>query len=110
MQLYRDHPIGSSFEENFATHLEHKDGYIFSTPEFFMLARAIRRDATREELADPRSEFSNPDCWFIWLCVGDWRQAILAAPNPMPWVGWARRDRLRFWKWDDLLRLAIPKY
>lgn len=77
-------------------------GYVFSTPQVFIMFRGVRHDAAQDLIADPNYKFLMPDAWFVW-CFAAVSPVTLAelldfAPYHLPYVGWARRDKRRFFK------------
>jgi len=83
-----------TFVEDLEAHFRH--GYVFSTPDHFLMARTVCKDAPREFLADPWHQFDNVDTWLIWLAVGPCAMSVKTfcltmQPFPLTWVAWARR-------------------
>jgi hypothetical protein len=73
-----------------------------------------RKDAVTEGCT-PAWE-PHPDCWFVWLYVGNLYSLIGMIPHPMPWVMFARRhqqgcvdNRLRAYKLEPLLERIINR-
>src|ERR1043165_8012026 len=58
---------GMSFRDDLEAHLLH--GWVISTPELFLMARAVPRGA---KVTDLDAVYSTEECdaWFIWLGVG----------------------------------------
>lgn len=98
--VYTTEPCARSFREDLEAHL--LNGYVVSTPSSFTMGRAVRRDATYEEIVNPWVNFDAPDCWHLYLFSGAMIEAFSAAPYPLPWVSFERKNKLRFFKWDDI--------
>lgn len=80
-------------------------GVFHASPLSCIMARPVRRDASRESLADVWSRHENPDAWLIWAAAGDMADMLRIAPYPLPWVGFARRgSAVRWCRWDALAR------
>lgn len=64
----------------------------------FLMGRPIERSASRELISDPTYHFSKPDTWFVWLAAGapPW-ECLRHMPYFLPYVGWQRLGRLRFY-------------
>lgn len=74
-------------------------GYVIETENEFLVGRAVDRSAPEEFIKSPRVIFgrSVADGWFIWIYVGEVAKIESLAPYPLPWVGWARRNRAIRW-------------
>ena len=97
----RHNPQG--FWEVVGEHLS--SGYVWNSPECFMLARAVRLNAEEECFEDGPS-----NCWHVTLAsnvshsnpVAEFMRVL---PHPLPWVSWFRgsRDgRVRIYRWDKV--------
>ena len=86
---------GGDFREELEAYLLH--GYVFSTPDLFLMGRAMPRSADASDLwvSYPVEEC---DAWFVWLGVGDALRLLELMPFPLPWIGWARQGRA----WEDV--------
>lgn len=51
----------------------------------------------------------HPDCWFVWLYAGNLHSLIGLVPYPLPWVIFARDNRLRAYKLEPLLKRIINR-
>lgn len=105
-RIWHDEHISTeTFEESFGWHLS--CGYVWSTPEVFLLAREVHWDADREEIAI--NEDLERNAWFVTLAasVGSAnpvREFLRIAPHKRPWCLWCRRGemRVRAFEWDKL--------
>lgn len=82
------------------------DGFVFSTPEFFVMGRPVRRDADPQLIRNPAFTWKrdSADAWWIHGMAGDMSKVIAFMPWPLKWVGFERFDCIcRFY---DLHRLA----
>lgn len=102
VDVYRREPCARSFIEDFEAHLLH--GWIFSTPAIFLMARPVRSDSPVDVVLNPFSLPDDPDTWHVWLAAGNWREALRLAPFPLPWVSFERRNQLRRYAWNRILR------
>jgi hypothetical protein len=84
-----------SFGEVVEAHAQ--GGYVFITPEFFLLGRRVARDWDEARRCDPWQVDPAGDCWHVWLAAGDWRGWERFLPYRLPWVSFHRRERLRVW-------------
>lgn len=101
--VYEREPCARSFREDLEAHLLH--GHVFSTPEYFCMGRAVRRDADAADIVNPWVSFPMAECdaWMVYLVAGDMRAAWSCFPKLLPWVGFERSNRLR---WVSFARLA----
>lgn len=99
--FYADGARGS-FRDDLEAHL--LNGYVFSTPEFFVMGRPVERAAPEIFILDPWHVFRPADCdaWLIYLAAGDWRKAMAMLPYPLHWIGWERGGRGRGLRWYSL--------
>lgn len=93
------------FELDLLLHLRH--GYVFSTPRSFVMGRPVRRNATREEIVDPSHCFGpEADAWLVYCAAGTAGMAwfLDQEPYPLPYIGWERDNKLRFYERERLIR------
>lgn len=89
----------------------HLHGFVFSTPDFFIMGRAVLRDSMPEQIVGKHVFKSEEcDCWHIFAMSGDMGKAWSILPWELPWLAWERvqggkRD-LRFYRTDDVRRLT----
>jgi len=86
------------------------NGYIVSTPDYFVAARPVNRFAPIEQIVDPSFPFEEKDVngWFICLMAGAPRMCWTLCPIELEWVGYQRfRDdeRVRWFKSSTLRRI-----
>jgi hypothetical protein len=108
---YRAHGC-KKFKEHVRDHLA--NGYLFSTPSLFVMAKAV-------EIRDPRCAIrDNPDprtpdpasriAWYITYARGDLRILRSLVPFPLPYIAFRRhrhgRERLRVYSFDRFFNLA----
>lgn len=88
------------------------NGFLFATPEFYVMGRPVRKYAPLENILDVTYEFdpATCDCWFIFQLTGDVRKAWSILPYELPWMAWVRdndpHDDLRFYETSRLRRLS----
>lgn len=72
------------------------DGFLFSTPSFFIMGRPHER----------------PDTWFIEGMAGDCSKAWSILPWPMGWIAFHRFDdsELHLYRSEDIRRLTVPAH
>ena len=93
-----------SFSECLSCHLER--GVVWSSIQSFALVRAVRTDWRLARLLSPHYVAEDPDCWWVYLLAGDWKDALSHLPHFLPFIGWERRERPRFHRLEDLVRRA----
>lgn len=101
-EVYRREPCARTLREDLEAHLVH--GWVFSTPELFLMGRVVRHDWPEDRILDPWDTDEAGDCWHVWLCSGDILEALAMMPFPLPWVSYQRRNVLRVVEAGRLLR------
>jgi hypothetical protein len=92
------------FDRELSAHL--LTGYVFSSPEAFIMGRAVDGSAAGCLQADPFHVFPAESCdtWLVWLAAGDLARMAEWVPYRLPWIAWARRDGpLRRFRFDRVL-------
>ena len=95
--LYDRYPQPRTFEEDISAHIT--TGYVISTPEYFLMGRAVNKHAAPHLIADPWYPFPREqhDTWLVFSYSGYSRNFFSFIPYPLKWVAWQRRGRsLRF--------------
>ena len=95
--LYDRYPQPRTFDEDIAAHIS--TGYLISTPEYFLMGRAVSKHAASHLIADPWYAFprDQQDTWLVYAYSGYSRNFLAFIPYPLKWVAWQRRGRsLRF--------------
>lgn len=103
-QWHKDHST-EDFSDRIGWNLS--CGYVWSSPEIFMLAQQVRYNEQTQEVSDD----GEANCWFIELAAAADRTNAVSRlfdllPHPMPWVCW-RRDNgfnIKAYRWDHLSR------
>jgi len=73
----------------------HAYGFVVSTPEVFVCARPVPRDALPRDIDDPAHEFPREkcDCWFVGLMAGDLSRIWDYYPIELPYAMWYNGGR-----------------
>jgi hypothetical protein len=78
-----------------------RDGYVWSSPDEFILAKKIR-------VEDQRVVDGPVNTWFVWLGAGKkpFSRFLELAPEKLPFVMWQRRGQKkpRIYEWDKFER------
>lgn len=110
VQKYIDVPQEAPFGEYVEWHLQ--NGFVYSTPDYFIMGKNCRKLAPPNEIADCEHIFNkeDSDCWYIFAMAGNIGKAFNCMPFTLPWVAFERiidnKRELRFYKTEDLQRLA----
>jgi len=89
-----------TFAEDLEAHL--LNGHVHSTPDYFFMARKVRKDANPADIVNPWVRHQNPDCWMVYLYAGNIRSAFASADVRLPWVAFEKRNRLKFYTWEEI--------
>lgn len=100
--------------------LHYRHGYVISTPEVFVMGRAVNRRWTTQLIRDPSVGWDvayrptlKPDAWWLHGFWGDASKLWPMMPYTLPYVGFEKFDEIpRFYPLETLRRfthdLAIP--
>lgn len=96
--VYDREECARTFDEDFYLHLQY--GFVFSSPDGFIMGRPVARMAREELVRDPGHIFATPDTWLVYLAAGSVKNFWRHLPYPLPFVGWERSNVLRFYPSD----------
>jgi hypothetical protein len=84
------------------------NGFVFSTPRYFVMGRPVVRSAPAHLILDPTHVFpaTQADCWHVWLLAGDVGKAWGVLPWELPWMSFERGNVLRFRRLHSMRRLT----
>jgi hypothetical protein len=98
--VYSKEHCARSFKEDLEAHL--LNGHVHSTDQYFIMGRKVRRDAPHADIVNPWVKHANPDCWLVYLHAGNMRLAFEAADVRLPFVCFEKRNRLKFYTWEEI--------
>ena len=92
-EFYRANPQEESFEYYLNWHLE--NGFVFSTPQFFVMGRAIKKYANEAATLHGIENFAvweraEQNCWYVHAMAGDIEKAWSVLPYPLGFVAFER--------------------
>jgi hypothetical protein len=95
--VYQREPCARTFQEDLDIHL--MTGYVYSTPEYFVMGRAVSSKAPESQIVDPRVPFPDDecDCWMVYLAAGDLTQLFKHDLVGYPYVCWEKRNKLKIY-------------
>jgi hypothetical protein len=91
--VYDREPCARTFDDDLVAHL--RFGYVFSTPEYFIMGRPVDSQSEDYLLLNPSLKFERTDAWLVWLYAGDIQQALNILPIDLPYVLFQRKNELR---------------
>lgn len=99
---------GLSFDQYVAIHIDR--GFVFSTPDFFVMGRPVCRQWRKEDVfdADQSAPRAVADGWFIHAMAGDTGKAWSILPWPLGWIGFQRFDNVLRWVPTEVIRRFHP--
>jgi len=105
-KVYEREACSRTFVLDLELHLRH--GFVFSRPDFFIMGRAVIRDADPALIVDPEHSFEADrcDCWHIYLFAGAMGPAFSIMPWVLPWVSMERKNELRFLALSSIQRFV----
>lgn len=110
LALYTQYPQPQTFEEDLAAYL--RTGYVFSTPEVFLMGRAIDKNSTAELIANPWHAFPREEqnCWLVFAAsriesnIFKSKQFLQFVPYYLSWLAFQRRGKaLKFYETPKLI-------
>lgn len=104
--VYQREPCKRDFWTDLHLHLSH--GYVFSTPESFIIGRPVSRLARSDEITNPAHIFTDPDAWLVYLASGNSLRVFFRyEPFPLPWIGWERNNKLRWYRTEAIKKKLL---
>lgn len=91
--------------------LYRRHAFVFDTPEIFVMCRRVSRDATADQIRDPRFAFdpADLDAWFIFLLAGEMGELWKLGQEPLAWIGFERHGKnLHFLPTNRIGKFAPP--
>ncbi len=78
------------FKECVEYHERH--GFVFATPDYFVMGRPVVMMARADQICDYTCEFpaQGCDCWYIHAMAGHLAQVWDVLPWELPWIAWQR--------------------
>jgi len=100
--VYDREPCVRTFSEDLHAHYDH--GYVFSTPDYFLMARKVYRYAQPHQILNPYFNLweSPPNCWHVYLYAGNMSAAFKCADVQLSFVSFEKRNRLKVYTWADI--------
>ena len=105
--VYQKETCQRTFSEDLEWHFI--NGYVFSTPDCFIMGRPVDRKAHRKLIVTPWHVFKTYDTWFIYLASGYLSEFFKFEPFELPYVCWERENQLVFYKRDRVKALCRTK-
>jgi hypothetical protein len=95
--LYQRRSLALTWEQLVGWHLADPLAYVIKEPDFFIMGRAVRKDASPDDIRDLRIRFERGcDAWFIYAFAGDMGRALdalLAKSHTYRFIAFERFDR-----------------
>ena len=100
--VYEREPCARTFAADLFLHL--RNGYVISSPSFFVMLRPVDSTAADSLIVDPANVFpvERCDAWLIYLMAGDMAEAWRHFPFRLPKIGFERKNRLRYYGFQFL--------
>jgi len=87
-------------------HLENPTAFVFKGPDFFIMGRPVNHLADPVLVLSPNIVHKNPDAWLVWLGIGEMMKFIQLRPYSLPWVGFQRKNDLRWYEASNMEAVA----
>lgn len=106
LRYYESHVSVEQFHNDIDAIGSNPSGYLYKTPELFVIAKPTSSGLPREKLEDPgyHTPEGEGDTWFIHMFAGDFSDLHAFCPYPLPHVAWGRLRRdVTFLAWDTVV-------
>ena len=105
-QVYQQEASSRTFREDLELHL--LNGFVFSTPDFFIMGRPVPVNGEPRLVVDPNWVFPPEacNCWHVALMAGNYAKAWTILPWEYPYFAWERKNELRFYSLAAIRRLS----
>lgn len=101
-EVYKTEPCARTFLQDIEWHF--RQGYVYSSPEVFVMGRVVMHDAPQHEIVNPAYKFASGDCWHVYLLSGSIRHAWLVMPFRLRYMSFERNNVLKVYETDQLRR------
>ncbi len=107
--IYERESCARTFREDLELHL--LNGFVISGPDFFMMGRPVCKYWGDQFTIDPTFNPTNDkrDCWHCYLMAGNMLKAFQFVPYPLPFISFERKNKLRFYRLDELKKRLLSK-
>ena len=81
--------------------------YVFSTPDFIVMGKPVRKDAPEEQLDDVTFVFPKEevDTWFLYAYAGSQQDFLAYVPFSLTWIAWRRYGSpIRYWTLEQFIK------
>lgn len=104
--IYDNEPCFRTFDEDLRLHL--RNGFVFSTPDFFIMGRPVDSNYPEHCVTDPAYKFASiyADCWHVHVMAGNMSKAWGILPWPLPFISFQRKNELRVYGLDRVRTLC----
>ena len=93
LEFYGRHAPAVDFRTHVEWHFKH--GFVYSTPDYFVMGRPVNHEASAEEITNPEKRWKEEecDCWYVHAMCGCVWKAFQIMPWRMPWIAWERLEK-----------------
>ena len=103
--VYQSEPCAHSFHSDLIWY--HENGFVFSTPNYFIMARPVDTEAHENDIVGRRIfKLSECDGWLIHCMAGDISRVWEIMPFYLPLLAFQRKNELRVMPFSAMRRLA----
>lgn len=106
-QVYLQEECARSFDEDFYLHLNNPRAIVYKDEANLAMLRPVNRADSYVYLTDPRYNTDSPNCWWVYLLVGDFKFLLSLLPYPLEFIGWERNNVPRSYNLNHLRRWTL---
>ena len=92
---YYEKEHGNIFHQVLDLHL--LNGYVHSTPDYFIMARPVNMRAPKADIINPHFIFQNNEwnCWFVYFYTGNIKNVFTNMPFSLRYCSFEHRNKLK---------------
>jgi hypothetical protein len=106
-QVYLQEECARSFDEDFYLHLNNPHAIVYKDASNLAMLRPVNRADNYVHLTNPGYNTNNPNCWWVYLLVGDFKFLLSLLPYPLEFIGWERNNVPRSYNLNHLRRWTL---
>lgn len=84
------------------------NGFVHSTPDFFIMATPVNKDELTEDVFDVYKNWPKEEqnCWMVWFAAGKIDGGFEICPYQLPYVCFRRENILRVYGFRNIKRVV----
>ena len=98
-KVYQRERCYRTFHDDVDLHM--LNGYVYATPDIFVMGRPVDKTAPHNDILDPAVTFHRDDwnCWHCALYAGNLSILFTLLPFELPYASFQKRNKLKFYSY-----------